>query len=177
MRNDCYESAHVYLSVLTSCIALFISFLCAKGLAPATINSYLSPLAYDHKIHGHFNRKVTCSSRTAQSGWLPLANLLSILMRTCSGSRSYQYICLSAFPLWVHAHDSILRLLYIRRIGMQKKKTQSYVVVQFHQVTFLKQTHHMTAVKIVITSFKHNTYNRPFTILIENKPSVLFCPM
>ena len=67
--------------------------------------------------------------------------------------------------------------LTLGELACKKKKTQSYVVVQFHQVTFLKQTHHMTAVKIVITSFKHNTYNRPFTILIENKPSVLFCPM
>ena len=51
------------------------------------------------------------------------------------------------------------------------------MVVQFDQVMFLKQTHHVTAVKIVITRFKRNTCNCPFTTLIESEPSVPFCPM
>ena len=58
-----------------------------------------------------------------------------------------------------------------------KRKTQSHVVVQFNQVTFLKQTHRVTAVKIVITRFKHNTCNHPFTILIESEPSEPFGPV
>ena len=51
------------------------------------------------------------------------------------------------------------------------------MVVQFDQVMFLKQTHHVTAVKIVITRFKRNTCNCPFTTLIESEPSEPFCPM
>ena len=58
-----------------------------------------------------------------------------------------------------------------------KRIKQSNVVVQFDQVTFLKQTHRVTAVKIVITRFKHNTCNRPFTILIESEPSEPFSPV
>ena len=51
----CYQNAGLHSSVSTPCIALFISFLCAKGLAPATITSYLSTIAYLHKITGHFD--------------------------------------------------------------------------------------------------------------------------
>ena len=47
-----YQSADLTFPVSTACIALFISFLCAKGLAPATISSYLSAIAYVHKIKG-----------------------------------------------------------------------------------------------------------------------------
>ena len=51
----CYQSVHVHLPVLAACIALFISFLCARGLAPPTINSYLSAQAYINKIQGHYD--------------------------------------------------------------------------------------------------------------------------
>ena len=50
-----YQCANLHLPVSTACIALFISFLCAKGLAPATISSYLSAIAYVHKITGHYD--------------------------------------------------------------------------------------------------------------------------
>ena len=48
-----YQTVHVNLLVSTACIALFISFPWPKGLAPATIHSYLSALTYVHKIQGH----------------------------------------------------------------------------------------------------------------------------
>lgn len=51
----CYQSIHVNLPVSTACVALFISFLCAKGLAPATINSYLLAIAYVHKIKRYYD--------------------------------------------------------------------------------------------------------------------------
>ena len=50
-----YQNVQVTLRVSAACVALFISFLCAKGLAPATINSYLSAIAYVHKIQGHYD--------------------------------------------------------------------------------------------------------------------------
>ena len=56
-------------------------------------------------------------------------------------------------------------------------KQQVDTVVQFDQVTFLKQSSRVTAVKIVITKFKHNTNNRPFVITIESEPSEPFCPV
>ena len=59
---------------------------------------------------------------------------------------------------------------------MQKYK-ESDTVVQFDQLTFLKQSSRVTAVKIVITKFKHNTNNRPFVITIESEPSETFCPV
>ena len=51
-------------------------------------------------------------------------------------------------------------------------------VLQFDQVTFLKKSSRVTAVKIVITKFKHNTNNRPFVITIEtieSERSETFC--
>ena len=50
-----YKSADLHFSVSTACITLFISFSCAKSLAPATINSYLLAIAYVHKFKGHYN--------------------------------------------------------------------------------------------------------------------------
>ena len=56
-------------------------------------------------------------------------------------------------------------------------KKQVDTVLQFDHVTFLKQSSRVTAVKIVITKFKHNTNNRPFVITIESEPSETFCPV
>ena len=65
------------------------------------------------------------------------------------------------------------------RIGELSCNSKQLVdtVVQFDQVTFLKQSSRVTAVKIVITKFKHNTNNRPFVITIESEPSEPFCPV
>lgn len=114
-----YQNVQVTLPVSAACVALFISFLCAKGLAPATINSYLSAIAYVHKIQGHYDPTksfliekllVAVGRRSQADIRLPISRP-GTLIRTRSGSRPYQYICLSAFPLWVHVHDSILRVL------------------------------------------------------------------
>ena len=55
-------------------------------------------------------------------------------------------------------------------------KKQVVTILQFDHLTFLKQSSQVTAVKIVITKFKHNTNNRPFVITIQSKPSETFCP-
>jgi len=56
-------------------------------------------------------------------------------------------------------------------------KQQVDTALQFDHVTFLKQSSRVTAVKIAITKFKHNTNNRPFVITIESEPSETFCPV
>ena len=56
------------------------------------------------------------------------------------------------------------------------RKKQVVTILQFDHLTFLKQSSQVTAVKIVITKFKHNTNNRPFVITIQRKPSETFCP-
>ena len=55
-------------------------------------------------------------------------------------------------------------------------KKQVVTILQFDHLTFLKQSSQVTAVKIVITKFKHNTNNRPFVITTQSKPSETFCP-
>ena len=134
-----YQSADLHLPVSTACIALFISFLCARGLAPATINSYLSALAYVHKIKGLYD-----ATKSALFGAMFMTAFYGFF-----------------------------------RIGELSCKSTKQVdtVVQFDQVTFLKQSSRVTVVKIVITKFKHNTNNRPFVITIESEPSETFCPV
>ena len=123
-----YQSVQLTLPVSTACVALFV---CAKGLSLATINSYLSAIAYVHKIQGHndptksflIEKLLLAGGRRSQVDIrLPISPPLWYKLNR-AGSRSYQYICLSAFPLCVHVHDIILRVLWIRRIGVQTENT------------------------------------------------------
>ena len=178
-----YQSVHVNLPVSTACVALFISFLCAKGLAPATINSYLSAIAYVHKIQGYYDTTksfliekllVAVGRRSQADIRLPISRpLLYELVRALAHTSTSAYQRSLYGSMFLTAFYGFFRLGELAC----KSRTQSHVVVQFDQVTFLKQAHRVTAVKIVITSFKHNTCNRPFTILIESEPSEPFCPV
>ena len=156
-----YQGADLHLPVSTACIALFISFLCAKGLAPATINSYLSAIAYVHKIKGHYD---------------PTKSFLVEKLLVAVGRRGQADV---RMPISRPLLYELVRALQHTRICelSYNSKQQVDTVVQFDQVTFLKQSSRVTAVKIVITKFKHNTNNRPFVITIESEPSETFCPV
>ena len=171
------------MPVSTACIALFISFLCAKGLAPATINSYLSAIAYVHKIKGHYDptksflveKLLVAVGRRGQADVrMPISRpLLYELVR------ALQHTSPSAYRRSLFGAMFMTAFYGFFRIGELScnSKQQVDTVVQFDQVTFLKQSSRVTAVKIVITKFKHNTNNRPFVITIESEPSEPFCPV
>ena len=178
-----YQGADLHLPVSTACIALFISFLCAKGLAPATINSYLSAIAYVHKIKGHYDptksflveKLLVAVGRRGQADVrMPISRpLLYELVR------ALQHTSPSAYRRSLFGAMFMTAFYGFFRIGELScnSKQQVDTVVQFDQVTFLKQSSRVTAVKIVITKFKHNTNNRPFVITIESEPSEQFCPV
>ena len=177
-----YQSVHVKLPVLTKCVALFVSFLCAKRLASATI-SYLSATAYVHEIQGYYNptksflieKLLVAVGRCSQADIsLPISRpLLYELIQALT------HTCTSAYQCYLYRSMFMIAFYGFFRLGelASKGRTQLNVVDQFDQVTFLKQTYRVTAVQIVITRFKHNTCNRPFTILIESKPSEPYSPM
>ena len=50
-------------------------------------------------------------------------------------------------------------------------------VVQFKDLTFLVHNGQPRMIKIIITTFKHNTIKQPFEILIERKDTLPFCPV
>ena len=178
-----YQGADLHLPVSTACIALFISFLCAKGLAPATINSYLSAIAYVHKIKGHYDptksflveKLLVAVGRRGQADVrMPISRpLLYELVR------ALQHTSPSAYRRSLFGAMFMTAFYGFFRIGELScnSKQQVDTVVQFDQVTFLKQSSRVTAVKIVITKFKHNTNNRPFVITIESEPFRNVCPM
>ena len=152
-----YQSVQVTLPVRTACVALFISFLCAKGLAPSTINSYLSAIAYVHKIQSHYD---------------PTKSFLIEKLLVAVGLSLIPVHLLISVPFYGSMFMIAFYGFFRLRELPCKRRTQSHVVVQFDQVTFLKQTHRMAAVKIVITRFKHNTCNSD-----RKRTFLAFCPM
>ena len=178
-----YQSADLHFPVSTACIALFISFLCAKGLAPATITSYLSAIAYVQKIKGYLDptksflieKLLVALGRRGQADVrMPISHpllyeLVSALQHTSPSA--YRRSLFGA--MFMTAFYGFFR---IGELSCASKK-QVDTILQFDHVTFLKQSSRVTAVKIVITKFKHNTNNRPFVITIESEPSDTFCPV
>lgn len=178
-----YQGPNIRLPVSTACIALFISFLCAKGMAPATVNSYLSAIAYVHKIQGlHDPTKsfliekilVALGRRSQADVRLPISRpLLYELVRALQHTSPSHYNRSLFGAMFMIAFYGFFR---VSELTCRSKKLVSSVV-QFDQVTFLKQATRIAAAKIVITKFKHNTNNRPFVIQIECEPNEAFCPV
>ena len=178
-----YHGNNVNLPVSTASIALFISFLCAKGLAPATINTYLSAISYAHKVKGFHDPtksflidklRVAVGRRGQADIRLPVTRYLLYEL-----VRSLAHTSPSAYQRSLYGAMFLIAFYGFFRLGELacKAKKRSTEVVQLDQVTFLKQNSLVTAVKVVITKFKHNTSNRPFTVLIESEPSEPFCPV
>ena len=178
-----FQYGNVTLPVSTAGIAMFVSFLCAKGLAPATITSYLSAISYVHKIKGVFDPTkaflieklmVAVGRRSQADIRLPISRpLLYELIRALAYTNS------SAYQRSLYSAMFAIAFYGFFRVGELTCKTRnvSSTVLQLNQLTLTKLDHHVTAVKIVISKFKHNTSNRPFTVLIEHEPSEPFCPI
>ena len=164
-------------------IALFISYLCAKGLAPATINSYLSAIAYVHKVKGLSDPTkyfligkllVAVGRRTQADTRLPLSRPLLYELIAALDHTSP-----SGYQRALYKSMFLLAFYGFFRIGELtcKLSRQSAHALQFHNVTFLVHDNETRSVKIVITQFKHNTNNRPFTIIIDRELSEPHCPV
>jgi len=171
------------LPVLPSCLALFISYLCARGFAPSTITSYLSAIGYVHKMKGVADPTktfliqkliVAIGRRRTADIRLPLTRpLLYELIKSLSHTNC------SAYQRALYSAMYIVAFYGFFRIGELASKTKKSFdnVVQYQQVTFLLQDSQVNTVKITISRFKHNTNNRPFGILIDREPTETYCPV
>lgn len=178
-----YYDTVLVIPVSSSCLALFISYLCAKGMAPATINSYLSAIAYVHKLRGFSDPsktflieklRVAIGRRSKADVRLPISKpLLHQLVHALTYTASSAYQRSLYTSMFMIAFYGFFRLgeLTCKQASLKDK------VVNYDNITFVKHNNLIHSVNIVITRFKHNTNNRPFTIIIERQPDAQYCPV
>ena len=164
-------------------VALFISYLSAKQLAPSTITSYLSALSYVHKLMGRpdptksflIQKLLTALSRQrAADVRLPITRpVLHELLRSLRQTNS------SAFQRCLYSAMFLLAFYGFFRIGELAAKSagRHCSLLQFKDLTFLMSDGTPYMIKLTITDFKHNTSRKPFEILIEREAAMPFCPV
>ena len=167
-------------------LALFISYLSAKKLAPSTITCYLSAISYVHKIKGYIDptksflvhKLLTAVSRQR------LADLRLPITRPVLHEliKSLQHTTSSAFQRSLYSAMFLLAFYGFFRVGeLAAKGVDSAAsgpsVLQFKDLKFLVQNGQPQMIKIIITAFKHNTDRKPFEILIDREDTLPFCPV
>lgn len=174
-----YYNTALVIPVSSSCLALFISYLSAKHLAPATINSYLSAIAYVHKLRGFSDPcktflieklRVAIGRRRKADVRLPISKaLLHQLVNALTHTAP------SAYQRALYTSMFMIAFYGFFRLGELtcKQATMTDRVVSYDNITFVNSQ----SVNIVITRFKHNTNNRPFTIVINRQPGEQYCPV
>ena len=178
-----YGASTPSLPLPSSQLALFISYLSAKKLAHSTISSYLSAISYVHKIKGYrdptktflIQKLLTALSRQRSADLrLPITRpVLHELVRSLRHTNS------SAFQRCLYSAMFLLAFYGFFRIGELAAKSADCAasVVQFKDLTFLVHNGQPRMIKIIITTFKHNTNKQPFEILIEREDTLPFCPV
>ena len=164
-------------------VALFISYLSAKQLAPSTITSYLSALSYVHKLMGRpdptksflIQKLLTALSRQrAADVRLPITRpVLHELLRSLRQTNS------SAFQRCLYSAMFLLAFYGFFRIRELAAKSagRHCSLLQFKDLTFLTSNGTPYMIKLTITDFQHNTSRKPFEILIEHEAAMPFCPV
>ena len=151
------------LPVSSSQLALFISYLSAKKLAPSTITSYLSAISYVHKIKSYtdptkyflIHKLLTAVSRQR------LADLRLPITRPVLHEviKSLQHTTSSAFQRCLYSAMFLLAFYGFFRVGELAATSGDCAdfVLQFNDFKFLVNNGHPQVIKIIITAFKHNT--------------------
>ena len=164
-------------------LALFISYLSARKLAPSTISSYLSAISYVHKIKGYsdptksflIHKLSTALSRQRLADLrLPITRpVLHELVKSLRHTNS------SAFQRCLYSAMFLLAFYGFFRVGELAAKSVDRVdsILQFKDLKFLVHNGQPQMIKIIITAFKHNTDRKPFEILIEREETLPFCPV
>ena len=164
-------------------LALFISYLHARQLAPSTIKSYLSAIGYVHKMKGLcdptkaflITKLLTALGRQGSSDIrLPISQpVLHKLVGSLSHTNS------SAFYRTLFSAMFLIAFYGFFRIGELAAKNASSggAVVQYSNLRFLTQQGSVCMIKITITNFKHNTDHSPFDILIAREDHLPLCPV
>ena len=152
-------------------------------MAHSTISSYLSAISYVHKIKGYrdptktflIQKLLTALSRQRSADLrLPITRpVLHELVKSLRHTNS------SAFQRCLYSAMFLLAFYGFFRIGELAAKSAGCAasVVQFKDLTFLVHNGQPRMIKIIITTFKHNTNKQPFEILIEREDTLPFCPV
>ena len=166
-----------------SCLALFISYLCARKLAPSTIMSYISAIGYAHKMKGFadptkaflIRKLLTAVGRNKSSDIrLPITRqvlheLVESLVHT--NSSAWQRTLFKA--MFLVAFYGFFRL---GELAIKGPSSVS-VVLQYSDIQFLSLDSTVQKVKITISHYKHNAANRPCEIIIDRQSEESFCPV
>ena len=178
-----YGSTTPQLPLSSSHLALFISYLSARKLAPSTITSYLSAIGYVHKIKGYsdptksflIHKLLTALSRRR------LADLRLPITRPVLHElvKSLQHTNSSAYQRCLYSAMFLLAFYGFFRIGELAAKSADGTnsVLRLQDLKFLMQHGQPQMIKIIITTFKHNTDSKPFEILIEREDALPYCPV
>ena len=151
-------------------ILLFMSYLQIKGLAPATITTYLSAIGYVHKARAVVDpttqflvQKVLSSINKlhgTRDSRLPIT--LLILHRLLE---SIDKVITNVY------HSKLLKAMFLVafyglfRVGEITVQKSGNVSLYFNQLLVLKD-----CFQVQITSFKNNKTNKPFDIVIHKQP-------
>ena len=186
-------------------LALFISYLSARQLAPSTITSYISAISDVHKIKSFSNPRksfliqklLTVVNRRRKSDIrLPIScPVLHELLRSLRFTNS------SVFQRTLYRAMFLLSIYgFFRICGLAANSAKSVsTILQFSALQFLILDGKAHFVKLVMSENKHNANNRSFEILIPredcpaqfcpvqtildylvlrgNRPGLLFCPL
>ena len=178
-----FNSAPPSLPLTCASLALFISYLNARKLAPATVTSYLSAISYVHKIAGVHDptktfviQKLMRAISRSKSADIRLPITRSVLHQLV---RSLQHTNSSASQRTTFSTMFLFAFYGFFRVGELATKSLdcSDSVVQYCNVSFITSSADIRRVKITLARFKHNTDNRPHDIIIEREDSLPFCPV
>jgi len=165
-------------------VALFVSYLSAKQLAPTTISTYLSALSYVHKLQDYPDptkafliQKLLQSGKSTASLDVRLPITLPVLHKL---SKALDHTNSSFYQRTMFKAMFFTAFYGFFRVGELTTKT-SYLgnsVVQYSDLVFLTEGSKLVAAKLTIVIFKHNSSKRPFHIHILRQPeSADFCPV
>ena len=181
--NECYNivnqsnQAHLNLPLQTNHIAVFVAYLHDQGYAPASIVSYVSAIAYVHKLIGfrdptsaNIVQKLIAGATKVYApkpSRLPIT--IVILHRIILGIEEiipnhYHKILLKAMFT-----TSFFGLMRIGEVTMSKHKTIPLLLSQL-QLTIDQAV-------ITITQFKHNKGNKPVPIPLQRMEEHEICPV
>lgn len=181
--NRFYSLSSPTLPISSSCLALFISYLCARKLAPSTVIGHVSAIGYVHKMKGFpdpskaflIRKLLTAVGRHKSSDIrLPITrNVLHELVGSLehTNSSAWQRILFKA--MFLVAFYGFFRLGELATKGSQFASC----VLQYGSIHFVTEKGCVCKVKITISKFKHNSTNRPCEIMIDRQSVRSFCPV
>ena len=171
----------ISLPLTTTTIALFVSYLHARKLAPSTVSSYLSAISYVHKMKDlrdptktFLIQKLltTVGRERSPDSKLPITKpVLFQLVRSIK--RSLKHTLSSAEQCTLSTAMFLIAFYGFYRIGELASTSPASCnsVVQFNNLSFLSTDNCIQSLKITICHLKHNTNKRPVDVIITRDPA------